>query len=352
MSRTRVLVVDDSLTVRAHLREVLEADPTFEVVGEAADGRRAIELCQQLRPDVITLDMMLPVMTGVAVTEYLMAHCPTPILIVSASTNRGELFRTYDALAAGAVDVLDKPRGDESDTAWAEAFVTAVRICARVRVITHPRARLRHLASHTPTSFPATGPHRVVAIGVSTGGPAALVEVLRALPQGYPLPVLIVLHIAELFAQSFADWLDGQTRHRVAFARDGERIEGTAPRILLAPAERHLMVAGGRLRLTSAPPRHSCRPSVDTLFDSVATEYGASAVACLLTGMGKDGASGLLAIRAAGGLTFAQDEASCAVYGMPREAVALGAAMHVLPLDRIAESLAQLGGTTRETRQP
>lgn len=352
MIRLRVLVVDDSLTVRKHLCAVLTADASFEIVGEAADGPRAIELCQQLRPDVITLDMMLPGMTGVAVTEYVMAHCPTPILIVSASTNRGELFRTYDALAAGAVDVLDKPRGDESDEAWASAFVSAVRIVARVRVITHPRARLRHIGVPTPIAIQGDVPHRVVAVGVSTGGPAALVELLRALPPDYPLPVLVVLHIAELFAQSFADWLDAQTRHRVAFALDGERI-GTPNRgILLAPADRHMAVSGGRVWLTSAPPRHSCRPSVDTLFDSVATEFGASAAACLLTGMGRDGAAGLLAIRKAGGLTFAQDEASCAVYGMPREAVALGAAIHVLPLDRIAQALAHLGSAPTGTGPP
>jgi two-component system chemotaxis response regulator CheB len=353
MSRVRVLIVEDSLTVRAHLRTVLADDPGVEIVGEAADGRSAIELCQQLRPDVMTLDMMLPVMTGVAVTEYIMAHCPTPILIVSASTNRGELFRTYDALAAGAVDVLDKPRGDEHDDAWARTFVATVKLVARVRVITHPRERLRRLGSQQPATPTIPGAsRRIVVIGVSTGGPAALVEILRVLPPAFPLPVLVVLHLAELFAQSFADWLDGQTGHRVALAVDGDRVDAVPRRILFAPGEQHMVVRGGRVRLTSDPPRHSCRPSVDTLFESIASEYGPSAVACLLTGMGRDGAAGLLAIRRAGGLTFAQDEASCAVFGMPREAVALGAAMHVLSLDRIAAALAELGATASVGAKP
>src|SRR5713226_4482854 len=142
MAKTRVLVVDDSLTARKHMVEVFNADPELEVAGEAENGKQAIELCRILRPDVITLDMMLPIMSGVAVTEYVMAYCPTPILVVSSSTNRGELYKTYDALAAGAVDVLEKPRGDERDDAWERSLISTVRIVSRIKVITHIRARL------------------------------------------------------------------------------------------------------------------------------------------------------------------------------------------------------------------
>src|SRR6266478_6268933 len=177
MQKTRVLVVDDSLTTRKHLVEVLSADPELEIAGEAEDGRSAIELCRTLRPDVITLDMMLPIMSGVAVTEYVMAYCPTPILIVSSSTNRGELYKTYDALAAGAVDVFEKPTGNDPDGVWERGLVTTVKIVSRIRVIPHIRGKLGS-AGRTPadpvtfeTCDSATR-KSVIAIGGSTGGPA------------------------------------------------------------------------------------------------------------------------------------------------------------------------------------
>jgi two-component system, chemotaxis family, protein-glutamate methylesterase/glutaminase len=348
----RVLVIEDSLTIRKRIVEVLSADRDLEVVGEGETGRAAIELAASLRPDIITLDMMLPVMTGLAATEYIMAHMPTPILVVSASTNRGEAFRTYDALAAGAVDVLEKPLGNEVDSAWERKLVSAVKLVARIKVITHVRAKL--LPSPLP-SLPqaraATGAaYRAVGIGVSTGGPAALQQILRALPADFPLPLLVVIHIAEPFAAAFADWLDAQSPIRVRFARDGEPLPtvGT-PCAIMAPATKHLALRGGRLRLTDEPERHSCRPSVDTLFESVAVELGEQAIACLLTGMGKDGAAGLLAVRRAGGMTIAQDEATSIVFGMPREAILLSAAKEVLPLAEVAPMLAELarpGGKT------
>ena len=154
MRNTRVLVVEDSPTVRGRIVEILRSDPSFEVVGAAEDGKRAIEICRQCRPDVITMDMMLPVMSGLAATEYIMAHCPTPILIVSASTNRGELFKIYEALAAGAVDVLEKPTGCEPDGAWEQRFLAAVKLVAKIRVITHPRARLNGLQPPLPPARP------------------------------------------------------------------------------------------------------------------------------------------------------------------------------------------------------
>lgn len=346
----RVLVVEDSVTVRKRLIDVLRTDPALEVVGEAEDGRAAIELCRDLRPDVITLDMMMPIMTGLAATEYIMAYFPTPILIVSSSTNRGELFRTYDALAAGAVDVLDKPPGDDSDDDWERRFISAVRMVSRIRVITHPRARLGDLSRANPPSIPpreAPGPRekvRLVAIGASTGGPGALLEILRAIPPKMPVPVLVVLHLAERFANAFADWLDGESPHRVFYARPDDPVASLSGRVIMAPPGVHLTVRRGRLALTSAPERHSCRPSIDVLFESVAVEYGAQAVGCLLTGMGRDGASGLLDLRRVGAVTIAQDEATSVVYGMPREAALLGAADRVLPIEAIGPSIAGLMG--------
>src|ERR1700730_8156140 len=229
MSKIQVLVVDDSLTARKHLVEVLRADPELDVVGEADDGKRAIELCGTLHPDVITLDMMLPLMSGVAVTEYVMAYCPTPILIVSSSTNRGELYKTYDALAAGAVDVFEKPTGNDPDGVWERGLVSKVKTVSRIRAITHIRGKLGSLRQ-TPAD-PVTLETRdgatrksVIAIGGSTGGPAAIVEILRGLPPGFPIPILLVIHIGDLFTTAFTEWLDGQSKLRVRYARDGEAL--------------------------------------------------------------------------------------------------------------------------------
>jgi two-component system chemotaxis response regulator CheB len=346
--KVRVLVVEDSVTVRRHLCEALKADPTIDVVGDAGDGKQAIHLCETLRPDVVTMDMMLPVMTGLGATEYIMAHCPTPILIVSASTNRGEVFKTYEALAAGAIDVLEKPNGTEPEGTWEQNLRATVKLVSRVRTVTHVRARLGSLAQPRPALLLASAnaharaPHRVVAIGASTGGPSAVLDVLRALPGSFPLPILLVLHINEPFAAAFAEWLDGQTDFRVSYAADGQPLDPASGRVLMAPPGLHLAVRAGRLRLTQDPERHSCRPAVDVLFESLAAECGASTAACLLTGMGRDGAAGLLAIRRAGGTTIAQDEASSVVYGMPREAILLGAAERVLSLADIGPALASL----------
>jgi two-component system chemotaxis response regulator CheB len=358
MTKTRVLVIEDSLTIRRRIVEILAHDPDLEVVGDAGDGQRGIELCQSLRPDVVSLDMMLPVMSGLAVTEFIMAYCPTPILIVSSSTNRGELFKTYEALAAGAVDVLDKPTGQELDGAWERNFLSRIKLLARIKVITHPRARLESrrppvtLDGVVPASVSSTNGLRAVAIGVSTGGPAAIREVLRSLSSSsFPIPILLVLHIGSVFAPAFAEWLDGQSPLRVAYARDGDPLPRVGDaRVLMAPPNRHLVLRQGTLRLTEDPERHSCRPAVDVLFESLAQELGPACIACLLTGMGKDGATGLLAIRQAGGRTIAQDESTSVVFGMPREAIRLGAAEHILPLQDIGRTLSGYARGARQRR--
>jgi len=349
MNRLRVLVVEDSITVRHHLCEILSMDAGINVVGEAGDGKQAIELCQSLRPDVISMDMMLPVMSGLAATEYIMAYCPTPILIVSSSFNRGEIFKTYEALAAGAVELMEKPRADDVDGGWEQRYLTMLKLVARIKVVTHLRGRLGDSNEYSSRSVfvpdwtVAARPPRsmqLIAIGASTGGPGAIVQVLRGLPTGFSLPVLIVIHISEPFGTTFAEWLDTQTPHRVRIATSGQTLD--RPGVFIAPADRHLVVRDRTLRITDDSERHSCRPSVDVLFESVAIEYGANAAAVLLTGMGQDGARGLLAVHQAGGVTIAQDEATCVVYGMPREAVLMGAAQRILPLPEIGSAIAKL----------
>jgi two-component system, chemotaxis family, protein-glutamate methylesterase/glutaminase len=328
-------------------------------VAEASDGQTAIDLCEKLRPDVVTLDMVLPRLDGLAATEHIMAYCPTPIVIVSSSVNRGEVMNTLDALAAGAVDVLEKPGGVSGEHEWNRRFLETVKVASRIKVITHVRARLRppgiakHVAAPRPVPLPPPAPvamsapiderYRLVAMGASTGGPAAVVEILRGLPKNFPLPILLVLHIGKPFGEGFAEWLDNQLPMSVAQATEGEPVPrpGKA-RVLLARPDRHLVVRDGRLRLTMDPERHSCRPSVDLLFQSVAREFGPSAIGCLLTGMGRDGAEGLLAMRQAGATTLVQDEATSVVFGMPREAIRLGAADRVLALGDFENVLAAL----------
>ncbi len=348
--RIRVLVVEDSRTVRARIVAALRSDPAFEVVGEAADGPSAIQECTRLRPDVVTMDMMLPGLSGLAATEHLMQHCPTPILVISSADNRAGFIDTIAALDAGAVDVLDKPLGRDAsggNDAWDREFLRTVKLVARIKVIRrvghHGPVPLQR-PSFTTAPQPDPGhPYTVAAIGASTGGPTAVAEVLRSLPVSFALPLLLVLHVHESFGDAFASWLAETTERRVTLAVSGEPLTGVPPgAVVMAPPGRHLRVRGNTLLLTDEPERHSCRPSVDVLFESLAGSHGPRVAACLLTGMGRDGAAGLLEIDRNGGLTIAQDEATSAVFGMPGEAVRLGAAQHVLPIDAIGPTLGRL----------
>jgi two-component system chemotaxis response regulator CheB len=230
---------------------------------------------------------------------------------------------------------------------------------SRIRVITHPRARLGRLGKSGPTeqstpSVPSSDDRRIVAVGASTGGPGALLTIFSALPKDFSLPILLVLHISEPFSLALAEWLDAQLPQEVRYAVDGEPIP-TPGRgcVLMAPPDRHLEVVEGQLRLSDGAERHSCRPSVDVLFESLAREMGTQTIGCLLTGMGRDGAKGLLAIKESGGLTIAQDEATSVVFGMPGEAIKLGGATRILPLTDIAPMIVRAAtpATRQETRK-
>ncbi|GLY17634.1 chemotaxis-specific protein-glutamate methyltransferase CheB [Kineosporia rhizophila] len=346
----RVLVVEDSRTVRARIVAALRSDPAFEVVGEAGDGETAIQECQRLRPDLVTMDMMLPGLSGLAATEQLMQHCPTPILVISSADNRAGFIDTIAALDAGAVDVLDKPLGRDTtggNDAWDREFLRTCRLVSRIRVIRRIGHHASVPAARTPEPLPPQAdpshPYSLVAIGASTGGPTAVATVLRTLPATFALPILLVLHVHESFGNAFASWLAEATDRRVRLAVSGEPLTNVRPgEVVMAPPGRHLRVRSNTLLLTDEPERHSCRPSVDVLFESLAQSHGPRVAACLLTGMGKDGAAGMLEIDRTGGLTIAQDEATSVVFGMPGEAVRLGGAQHVLPIDRIGPALGRL----------
>jgi two-component system chemotaxis response regulator CheB len=364
MAPLRVLVVEDSVTMRSHLVQTLRRDPECQVVGEAGDGDSAVRLCETLRPDVVTLDMVLSgSKTGVEVTEHIMAYCPTPILVVSSSFNRRDVAQTFQALAAGAVEVIEKPSGREPEGVWERTFLQSVKLAARIKVIRHPRQRLRELerpASPPPRPAAAAtrpgaasgvtpavaverhrGPARsLIAIGASTGGPAAVVEVLR---HALPAPVLLIIHIGTAFSMGLIDWLAQVLPQRVCEVVDGQPLPSPGTHaVFVAPADRHLIVQGGHLRLSHQPERNACRPSIDVLFESVAEHLGPRAVGCLLTGMGRDGAEGLLRMRQAGAATVAQDQSTSVVFGMPREAIRLGAAERVLRLHEIGPALVAL----------
>ena len=328
----RVLVVEDSATARALIVEVLAGDPDIDVVAEARTGIEAVELAFQLRPDLITMDIEMPDMDGLEAARTIMERAPTPIVVVSSSTNRRETDRSMDAIAAGALYVIDKPDHPfaEDFDEWREQLLSAVKGMAHVKVVRRIRRRGEQL---TPVPIQlvedGTGPRpRIVAIGASTGGPAVLVELLRQLPADFPLPILLVQHIAHGFAEALASWLASACKLRVKVAEHREPLRGGT--VYLAPDDRQLGVADGSVVLSTGPKVGAFRPSVTYLFDSAARAYGRSLVAIILTGMGTDGVEGLRRVRDLGGRVFAQDEESCVVFGMPREAIRAGLVDHVL----------------------
>lgn len=342
----RVLIVDDSPVARAVLKDVLESDAEIQVVGMAATGYEAVEMTAALRPDVVTMDLVMPGMDGMKATEEIMAHHPTPILFLSAFIGREGVCTRSDVLAAGALDVVEKP-STMPDPQWeseADALVQKVKSLARVPVVTHMRRRDsgRHRAAAAETRR-AT---QVVAIGASTGGPKVLEDVLSSLPAGYSASVLVIQHMADTFIGTMVETLRRRCPLTIKVAETGDRlVPGT---VLIAPPAAHLTVlSGGRVLTDASPPQRGFRPSIDVTFSSLARVYGSRACGVLLTGMGADGAAGLLAIREAGGTTLVQDEATCAVFGMPRAAIELGAAQHVLSPAGLSRHLVSLQALRR-----
>ncbi len=355
-----VVIVDDSGVQRRFLRAAVEAENDFTVVGEARNGRDAVALVERLRPAAVLMDLDLPVMSGIEAIERIMSSAPTPILVYSAFVAGTNSENALEALAAGAVDVLAKPGPDDTGTLdeYAAVLRRKLRVAARVRVITHPRGRLRTqgmagaipalgggvrrpLTAPTPSSEPdlARGKVRLVAIGASTGGPQALLTLLGQLPLDLDQAVLVVQHMADGFIPGLASWLDGLVPMPVVVGESGRRLApGT---ITIAPSGGNLLVQDDRLRVLCTPPDPGQFhvPGIDATFESVARALGADALGILLTGMGRDGAAGLLAMRQRGALTIGQDEATCAVYGMPAAAHALGAVERQLPLPEIGGAL-------------
>jgi two-component system, chemotaxis family, protein-glutamate methylesterase/glutaminase len=336
----RVLIADDSATARVLLRGILESDPQVRVVGEATNGAEAVELARGLRPELITMDVNMPVMDGLEATKQIMMSAPTPIIIVSA-IERAALDLSFDATQAGALIVVRKPAGpgDARYVMDRDQLVGMVKAMAQVKVVRRWGAPAATARPPRVRRTPAEG--QLVVIGTSTGGPAALRRLLADLPSDFPAPVLVVQHIARGFISGLASWLGGGSRLPVRVAEDMQQLERAT--MLLAPDDRHLGVTrAGRVELSDAPAISGFRPSVTHLFRSAAQAYGPGVVAILLTGMGSDGVDGLRDVRESGGRILAQDAETSVVYGMAQEAVRAGLCSTLLPLERIAEHLADI----------
>ncbi len=408
----RVLIVDDSALMRRALTSLLASDPEIEVVGTARDGRAAIEQVATLRPDVITMDVRMPVMDGLETTEHIMAYYPTPILVLTASLSRFDIDITFKMLGLGALDVMEKPSSNEPgglQQARTE-LIRRVKVLSRVRVVTHLRGRRREantrvveasaedaskslrrirgsrplgtdllrrartgskplsspdavrrgrgskLLSAQPTLSPVRrhtslgAAERLIVIGASTGGPRVVLQILRELPPTLPAAVLVVQHIADGFAQGMVDWLAAACKVPVHLARSGDI--ALAGHVYVAPDNMHLLVdASGVLGLSSQPALLQ-RPSVDVTMQRAAEAYGARSIGVLLTGMGRDGALGMTAIHRDGGYTIAQSGETCVVFGMPRAAIEARVVQEVLAPDAVAGRLQLLlrDSVTKERR--
>lgn len=343
----RIVVAEDSPTARRLLVEILRADPALEVVGEARDGLEAVELTQRLRPSLVTMDIQMPRMDGLDATRRIMTEVPTPVVVVSTLVER-DIQTSMAALRAGALAVLQKPVGPESPDFDAESrrLRDTLKAMAEVKVVRRWPDRVAVRPSVVEPPAASTRPS-IVAMAASTGGPAALHRILSELPADFPVPILVVQHIALGFGQGLAQWLGTASALPVKVAEDGEPL--SPGHVYLAPDDRHLGVTPQRLvEVSNAAPVQGFRPSANWLFRAVTRAYGPASLAVVLTGMGQDGLDGVRALHQAGGRVLAQDEASSVVYGMPAVVVGASLAHEVVPLDQMSRRLLRVftpGGT-------
>ncbi|MFA6148794.1 MAG: chemotaxis-specific protein-glutamate methyltransferase CheB [bacterium] len=345
----RLLVVDDSPSIRAVIRAMLEGDPGIQIVGEAGTGVEAVAMARTLRPGVILMDVQMPEMDGIEATERIMASDAVPIIAFSAFTWGGEAKASIEMLAAGALDVMAKPdlggAGEVRDCS--RVLRKKIRSASCVVVVRHLRRTVAASRERRVPAGPSDGTRfEALGVGASTGGPTALRELFSRLPADFPIPILVVQHITAGFTAGFVEWLRQQTALEVRVANEEDR---AAPgSILIAPEGRQLeVIPGGAVRATSRKANGVHLPSADTLLSSLASAYGPKCIGVLLTGMGSDGAEGLLDIRRAGGFTLAQDEETCVVFGMPREAVRRGAVIQSMAPASMAELLRRMAERSR-----
>jgi two-component system, chemotaxis family, protein-glutamate methylesterase/glutaminase len=351
--RVRVLVVDDSALMRKLIPQILLRDSEIEVVGTAMDGAFGLKKIEELKPDVVTLDLEMPRMDGMEMLRQIMRRSKVPVIIVSALSTEGATT-TFKALALGAFDFVAKPR----DAASVHMDEIAQDLIAKIKgaaisKVRNARVPLpERVRTNKPAQHPRREPTRIIAIGVSTGGPNALQYFLAKLPEDFLGSLIVVQHMPEGFTQMFAHRLDETCAIDVKEAQSGDLL--IAGRALICPGDRHIKVRrtplGNTVVLSDDSRVNGHRPSVDILFRSMAAEFGSRAVGVLMTGMGEDGANGLGLIKSAGGLTIAQSEETCVVFGMPKAGIERGFAMRVVPLDELAGTLANLCSQERAAR--
>jgi two-component system chemotaxis response regulator CheB len=347
--RIRVLVVDDSALMRKLIPAILARESSIEVVGTAMDGAFALKKIEELKPDVVTLDLEMPRMDGMETLRLIMRRAPLPVILFSTHSKEGG-YATFKALAMGAVDFLAKPKDASSHLdEIADQLIAKIKVAKRAVGRKLPPAVIEETAAPKKATRAALPPRRVIAIGISTGGPNALQFVLSQIPADFQSAIVIVQHMPEGFTEMFAKRLDECCALEVHEARSGDLL--LAGRVLICPGNRHMMVRrmprGDMVILSDGPPVNGHRPSADVLFHSVAQEFGPTTVGILMTGMGDDGAEGLGAIKAAGGMTIAQSEDTCVVSGMPRAAILKGYANKIVPLDGLSAYLIRNYGAER-----
>jgi len=347
----KVLLVEDSLTVRVYVEGLLRGSPDVELLPAARDGVTGVKLAQSLAPDVVLMDLELPVMSGLDAIRVIMSTAPCPIVVLSAELDKPGEDRTFASFDAGAVDVLAKPRSlsDLERERFGERLLRVVRVMSEARVLKRRFVQKDLTSSLPPLSQPAiVAPYDVVLIGSSTGGPLVLRALLGSIPAPFPLPILIAQHIVPGFEHGLATWLS-ESGHYVSVVRPGARAE--PGRVLLARADKHLAVNGNELTILPAE-RGKPTPSVDILFESASASLGARVVALLLSGMGDDGCHGLSALRKKGALTVTQTAETCVVDGMPGAARAVGAQAKDLAPPEMAELLRKIGEAARWSGVP
>lgn len=340
----RILIVEDSPVARELLVNILQNAPGLQVVGTARNGLEGVRLAKRLKPNVITMDAHMPEMDGFEATRQIMTEAPCPIVIISASLEKQERNLTFEAIKSGALSVLHKPTMYDPPAKY-DYLINQLKLMAEVKVVRRwndsgPRPVSPKLPQEPLQLPPQNGKakRQLVAIAASTGGPGVLAQILSQLPADFPTPIIIVQHITPGFGEGLAAWLNQQTALEVRLARHAE--EPLAGQVLIAPDDYHIVVNSlGLIALNKEPAIHGLRPAADYLFKSVARVYGSTAVGVILTGMGGDGAEGLLSLRQTGAHTIAQEEKSCVVFGMPAVAIGLGAAEQILSPPKIVAAL-------------